>query len=75
MPFEPLGDDDKVWMPACQSPEHDPPSLMLFRKSGYWVCPECGHRTLIRVDRPVLGPRFCGPVSSEWWPVDIGGES
>lgn len=32
----------------CNSPEHNPPSMMVFPpEGGLWVCPVCGKETII----------------------------
>ena len=33
----------------CKDPNHLPPTMMVFSKSGTWVCPSCGHATKIVV--------------------------
>lgn len=51
--FEPDSDDDIFSLRSCGDPNHHPPTLMYFGRSGWWVCPTCGHRTRI------IGPPTC----------------
>lgn len=41
--------DDDFTRKGCQNPSHYPPTMMVFQRSGWWVCPSCGHRTRISV--------------------------
>lgn len=55
MPFEPMPDADRRWVKdPCTSPEHDPPGMIVLQESMIWVCPACGHRTPVFVNRPRL---------------------
>lgn len=47
MPFVP-DPKYKEWK-KCANPEHFPPSHMVFRVPGYWVCPACGHKTPVGI--------------------------
>lgn len=50
--FEP-DDDDVFSLRGCGDPNHFPPMGLLITRSGWWVCPTCGHRTRI------IGPPIC----------------
>lgn len=45
--FEPDDEQSIDWDHTCQDSRHYPPTLMFFSRSGWWVCPTCGHRTRI----------------------------
>lgn len=50
MPLKKL-DDDKTWnRKVCRSPEHRPPSMMVYPPGRYeWTCPVCGEKTFFTV--------------------------
>jgi hypothetical protein len=48
VPFVPLTPEEQErYKPPCRSPDHLPPSHMVFSMPGRWVCPACGQSTLI----------------------------
>lgn len=50
MPLKKL-DDDKTWnRKMCRSPEHKPPSMMVYPPGLWeWTCPACGEKTVFSV--------------------------
>lgn len=60
MPLKKL-DDDKTWShKICRSPEHNPPSMMVYPPGRYeWTCPVCGASTFFSV--PLV---TCSPVEA-----------
>lgn len=54
MPFIPDANNPFVpFVRKCTSPEHNPPTHMLWSQPGVWVCPECGKQTHINPPRVV----------------------
>jgi hypothetical protein len=48
MPFEPLTPEElKKVQPPCDSPEHNPPNMMVITVPTKWRCPKCGATTLL----------------------------
>lgn len=50
----------------CLSFEHEPASMVV-REPGIYehTCPECGHKTVFRVDGPTLG--YVKPRDPRWF--------
>lgn len=45
-----IENDEKI----CVSPEHTPPSHMVYRPGTYeWTCPKCKTKTTFRVNGPI----------------------
>lgn len=47
MPFVPIKPDEIKKYNICTSKEHNPPSHMVIYKPMKWVCPLCGHSTIL----------------------------
>ena len=51
MPIRKISDDVyPILDQPCLSPEHNPPTYVVYEPGTYeWTCPECTHKTIIRV--------------------------
>lgn len=65
MPFRPLTPKEKQEygkLRPCLSPEHSPPSMQVLPPGLHvWVCPACGHETMLQIPAVIYG----GPSTTD----------